>query len=127
MERAMFYGAKPEMFARARRLRQKMTPAERILWERLKKNQLGVRFKPQHPMDIFIADFYCHKLKLVIEIDGEIHNIQKEYDDGRTTEMQYYDIEIIRFTNDEVINSMEKVIEKIKSKIDERKLCASTL
>ncbi len=86
MNREMFYGAGPEIFAKAKILRQKMTTAEKLLWQRLKENQLGYRFKPQHPIDIFIADFYCHALKLVIEVDGQIHDHQKDYDEGRTTE-----------------------------------------
>ena len=64
----MFYGAKPEIFRRARMLRVKMTIEEKLLWNKLKDNQLSFRFKPQHPIDIYIADFYCHALKLVIEI-----------------------------------------------------------
>ena len=54
----MFYGAKVDVFEKARLLRENMTIAEKLLWERLNKNQLGVRFKPQHPVDIFIVDFY---------------------------------------------------------------------
>ena len=78
----------------------------------------GLRFKAQHPIDIFIADFYCHALKLVIEIDGEIHhsNDQKEYDINREAELERFGIKVIRFTNMEVEQDIEKVrreIEKI--------------
>ena len=110
----MFYGAKRTIFQNAYDLRKDMTPAEKVLWERLNKSQLGVRFKAQHPIDIFIADFYCHKYKLVIEVDGEIHLSQVEYDENRTAELERLDLTIVRFTNDEVLNDIDRVIEKIK-------------
>ena len=78
---SMFYGAKRKIFERAKELRENMTDAEKILWTRLKSNQLGVRFKSQHPINIFIVDFYCHKYKLVIEVDGDYHKEQKDYDE----------------------------------------------
>ena len=114
IERTMFYNASPDIFRNAEDLRNNMTEAEEILWERLRKKQLGVRFKAQHPIERFIADFYCHQSKLVIEVDGEIHKYQKEYDDGREAEIEKYEIKILRFTNSEVINDIETVIEKIK-------------
>ena len=110
----MFFGAKRTIFQNAYDLRKDMTPAEKVLWERLNKSQLGVRFKAQHPIDIFVADFYCHKYKLVIEVDGEIHLSQVEYDENRTAELERFDLTIVRFTNDEVFNDIEGVIEKIK-------------
>ena len=114
----MFYNAKPKIFENAKELRNNLTEAEKILWERLKNNQLGVRFKCQHPIDIFIADFYCHKHKLVIEIDGEIHEFQKEYDKGRTAELEKYDLRIIRFSNEEIVQNIDVVIHKIKEAIN---------
>ena len=117
MERQMFYGAKKETFKKAETLRENMTDAEKILWKRLNKNQLGVRFKSQHPISIFIADFYCHQHKLVVEIDGEIHEQQKEYDYGREMEMEKFGIKTIRFSNQEVFLDIENVIAKIKNEI----------
>jgi len=114
---AMFYGANRTIFQNAEVLRKDMTIAEKKLWERLNKSQLGVRFKAQHPIDIFIADFYCHKFKLVVEIDGGIHETQKEYDEGRTAELEKWGLTIIRFTNEEVMNNIEKVMEIIKSQL----------
>jgi very-short-patch-repair endonuclease len=74
-EVSMFYNAKPLIFERAKQLRSDMTQAEQSVWECLKgKKILGMRFRPQHPMDIFIADFYCHPLKLVIEMMVEFIN-----------------------------------------------------
>jgi very-short-patch-repair endonuclease len=98
-----------------------MTKSENILWEKLKKKQIcGIRFRRQHPIDFFIADFYCHDVRLVIEIDGEIHNQQKEYDDGRCAEMEKYSIKVIRFTNSEVENKIDDVIIKIENEIKSR-------
>ena len=117
IERSMFYNASPEIFQKAEMLRKNMTKAETVLWERLRKNQLGVRFKAQHPIERYIVDFYCHNAKLVIEVDGEIHNFQIEYDLGREAELEKYGITVIRFSNKDVINNIEKVIEKIRFRI----------
>ena len=114
---SMFYNAKPHIFEEAKMLRKNMTEAELKLWEKLKgKEMLGLRFRPQHPIDIFIADFYCHPLKLVIEIDGGIHKSrnQKEYDFGREGELENWGIKVIRFTNENVENEMSRVLEDIK-------------
>ena len=79
----------------------------------------GIRFRRQHPISKFIVDFYCHKAKLVIEIDGEIHHQkhQAEIDEGRTYELENLDLKIIRFTNDEVIFNIEKVLSKILKEV----------
>jgi very-short-patch-repair endonuclease len=114
---SMFYNAKPHIFEKAKSLRNNMTNSELKLWEKLKgKQMLGLRFRPQHPIDIFIADFYCHPIKLVIEIDGGIHKTteQKEYDIGRTAELNYWGIEVIRFTNEEIENEIDQVITGIE-------------
>lgn len=113
----MFYNAKPPIFEKAKALRNNMTKAELLLWERLRNNQvLGLRFRAQHPIDVFIADFYCHPLKLVIEIDGGVHADEEQsvYDEGRTAELNNMDIEVIRFSNVEVVNNIDFVVEKIR-------------
>ena len=117
-ERLMFYGANGDTFKKAEALRENMTKSELYLWEYLKENKLlGLRFKRQHPISQFIVDFYCHKVKLVIEIDGEIHNIieNREYDENRTHELEKFQLTVIRFTNDEVFNKIDFVIETIKT------------
>lgn len=114
----MFYGASPDIFEKASLLREIMTPAENFLWQRLKRNQFnGFKFRRQHPVKNFIADFYCHTAKLVIEVDGEIHHsdINKEHDEGRTYEIEKFGIKVIRFKNEEIKTNIEKVIETIKS------------
>jgi len=121
LDKNMYCRAKPVTLETASLLRKRMTYSESLLWEKLKGKQLlGLRFRRQHPIDMFIVDFYCHKAKLVIEIDGEIHLDQIEYDDGREAEIEKYNIKIIRFTNDEVNNNIKVVIQKIESVIKER-------
>lgn len=118
----MFLGAAPILFAYAERLRDNQTPAEELIWKRLSKKQVrNVRFKRQHPLKYFIADFYCHKARLVIEIDGEIHNLpeQFEYDIQRGYELKEHGITILRFTNEEVFSSIEDVIKQIEETIRE--------
>ena len=113
----MFYNAKPHIFEKAKMLRANMTPAEIKIWEKLKGKQvLGLRFRAQHPIDIFIADFYCHSVKLVIEIDGGIHfrKNQHEYDIGREAEISQFGILVIRFTNEEVETNLDQLVEQIK-------------
>jgi very-short-patch-repair endonuclease len=124
----MFYGATPQIFRFAEMLRKKMTPAEIRLWDSLSNNQLlNLKFRRQHPISKFIADFYCHEVKLVIELDGGIHSTsdQKEYDIGRSEELNQYEVTVIRFNNDEVLNEHETVLEKIKSECS-RLLIAKT-
>ena len=117
----MYYGAKSETIEAARLLRESMTFYEKLLWERLKTKQIcGLRFRRQHPIDFFIADFYCHQARLVVEIDGDIHYQKSEYDDGRTAEMERYFIKVIRFTNTEVEKNIESVIKRIKYEVNRR-------
>ena len=114
---SMFYGAKPHIFEKAKFLRKNMTDSELKLWEVLKgKRLLGLRFRSQHPIDIFIADFYCHPVKLVVEVDGGIHKSsdQKEYDIKRTSELNAGGIAVVRFANEEIENDINYVINKIE-------------
>ena len=112
----MFYGANRYIFKNAKELRKNLTVAEMHLWSRLNKSQLGVRFKRQHPINVFIADFYCHKYKLVVEVDGEYHNNEEqlESDKRRTAALEGFGITVIRFTNEEVMNEIDRVVEEIK-------------
>jgi very-short-patch-repair endonuclease len=106
-----------------RELRNNPTPAEKLLWKELRlRNVGGEKFLRQFPIFIeqgfgrkafYIADFYCAKHKLVIEVDGPIHLFKKEYDDNRDLVMQDRGFNVMRFTNDEVIGDVDKVIEKV--------------
>ncbi|MDT0685271.1 endonuclease domain-containing protein [Autumnicola psychrophila] len=119
-DRSMWKGAPRENFARAQQLRANMTADEKLLWERLKQNQLGYRFRWQHPVQKFIVDFYCHELRLVIEVDGGYHqnHEQKKSDAEREKLLEFQDLTIMRFTNEEVTNDIEEVINTIKTKIE---------
>ena len=116
----MFYKADPLIFFKARELRNKLTPAEQIFWLRLKEKFPRYKFRRQHPISIYIADFYCHKLKLVIEIDGSVHDseVAKQNDEKRQNDLESLGLTVIRFTNDQVKNEIELVIKKISSTID---------
>ena len=117
-DKTMYFGAKPVIFERARKLRNKMTHAELVLWERLCKKQIcNKRFRRQHPIEMFIVDFYCHEARLAVEVDGEIHNTKREYDEGRTAEMARYFIKVIRFTNKEIEENTDKVVKEIEAEV----------
>jgi very-short-patch-repair endonuclease len=110
------WDAKPDIFRNAKELRKSMTEAEEMLWKQIRNNKLkGLKFRRQHPLDIFIADFYCHERKLILELDGGIHDTpeQMEYDEGRTAELEEKGFKILRFKNDEVLNDINQVLEKI--------------
>lgn len=118
----MFYGASPELFVKAKQLRRNQTPAEKRLWTYLNANRLGgFRFKAQHPLHQFIADFYCHAARLVIELDGSVHDTleQREYDENRTYMIEEFGIRVIRFRNQEVFSTINSVLEIIKQYLSE--------
>jgi very-short-patch-repair endonuclease len=120
VEKEMYFGAKPKLFEFARAMRKNPTDAERILWTELKKlRSNGIIFRRQHPIDLFIADFYCHSLKIIIEVDGEIHESteERDYDLGRTAELDKHNITVLRFNNEEVLSSTDSVIKRIKQYI----------
>ncbi len=115
----MFHKASPLIFERATALRARMTGAENTLWEHLNKKKLGVKFRRQHPLANYIVDFYCHKLKLVVEVDGGIHEQEeiKMRDKEREGYLKGLGLTIIRFTNNEVLYQINEVLKKIKSYI----------
>jgi len=117
IEKDMFFGAKAEIFNLALRMRKNPTEAEKAMWEILRKfRKSGYPFRRQHPIEFYIADFYCHKLRLVIEVDGEIHSERdiQIHDEGRTGEMERFGIRVIRFTNDQILNNSASVLEQIR-------------
>jgi very-short-patch-repair endonuclease len=113
----MWKGASARIFSNAQKLRMNATEAEEFLWLALRENQLdGLKFRRQHPLSVCIADFYCHKLKLVIEIDGGYHHTKEQMllDEERTTTIEFQGLKVIRFTNDEVLLKLPEVLDKIK-------------
>jgi very-short-patch-repair endonuclease len=115
----MFEGASHLIFENAKQLRKNMTAAEVALWIHLKAGVHGFKFRRQHPIGLYIADFYCHKVRLIVELDGSIHNdiTVKENDERRQIELEKWGNIIIRFTNEEVLRKPEEVLEVITKKI----------
>lgn len=104
----------PEMLERAKKLRREMTPAEKILWKHLKANRLnGLHFRRQQVVHGYYPDFYCHQHELIVEVDGWIHELQKEYDAEREEYLKSLGFRIIRFTNEEVTKNLKGVLQKI--------------
>ena len=119
----MFYGALPILFELARKLRDHQTEAELYLWSQLEHlKYLNVRFKRQHPVLYFVADFYCHKARLVIEVNGGYHDIpeQYKYDKEREHEIEELGLKVIRFTNEQVLFHIENSLKVIEEVIKER-------
>lgn len=95
---------------RAIELRKELTIAERKLWAVIRNDQLGVNFRRQHAIGIYIPDFVCIEKKLIIELDGSQHLEQEEYDKERTKYLATQGYKVIRFWNHDVINNIEGVI-----------------
>jgi len=114
---SMHFGADAFSFEMAEQLRQRMTEAEIILWEALSNKKLdGLKFRRQHAIDRFVVDFYCHKHKLIIELDGDVHLKEdvKLNDINREEELKEHGLKILRFKNEDVFNDLPKVLEKIR-------------
>ncbi len=107
-------GSTPQLDAAARLHRRSITPAERALWQALRGHQLhGLGFRRQHPLGPFIVDFYCPQLKLVIELDGDVHADQADYDAARTEQLAAYGYRVIRFRNEAVLGDLSSVLKRI--------------
>jgi leucyl-tRNA synthetase len=115
-----------EIKKHSQELRQNMTESEKLLWAKIKNRKLaGFKFIRQHPiiykgnlirLNYFIADFYCNEKKLVIELDGPIHEATKEYDEFRDSELENLGIKVLRIKNEELAN-INEVLQKINSYI----------
>jgi cyclase len=115
MKKQMFLGADNLIFRNASALRNNMTSAEMLLWGYLKGNQLGAKFRRQHPLGVYIADFYCHRHKLVIELDGSIHVAMNESERQKSLEAD--GLKILRFKNEQVLHNLEIVLAQIKDEL----------
>ena len=102
-----------------------LTSAEQTFWLCLKQNFREYKFRKQHSISIYIANFYCHKLKLVIEIDGQIHNSEetKLHDEKRQKDLENLNLTVIRFTNEQIKNENERIIELVSSSIKKLTIC----
>jgi very-short-patch-repair endonuclease len=119
MARDKFHRIYPPILQRSRDMRHPLTPAELKVWEKVRNRQLGPKIRRQHPIDRFIADFYCPLVKLIIEIDGDSHvdPDQAAYDLERTSWLEAGGFIVIRFQNDQVQNDLGTVLEIIRMEI----------
>jgi very-short-patch-repair endonuclease len=109
----------PNLKELARKLRMNSTQAEVILWKNIKGKVTGQQFHRQVPIDEFIVDFYCHELKLAVEVDGYTHDYNFDNDEVRQKKLKRYGITIIRFNDEDVKKHLTDVLRGIQSMIDE--------
>ena len=123
--RAMWNTADPVLYQllkdKQNELKGNQTKAESILWQRLRDEQLGVKFWRQHIIDRFIADFVCLSENLIIEADGKIHEVRENEDAERTARLNELGFDVIRFTNDQVLSNIDWVIDEIKKRLAQKK------
>ncbi len=113
---------KQEAVEKARTLRKISTPAEKILWHHLRARKLkGYKFRRQHPIGPFVVDFYCHSASLIIEIDGLIHHYQKDDDIKREDLLESLGGRILRFTNQQVCENLQWVLNVISIHLDKKR------
>jgi very-short-patch-repair endonuclease len=115
----------PKLRQAARELRKNMTDAERLLWSKLRKKQLkGLMFTSQKPLGGYIVDFYCYKANLVVEVDGSQHYSSEgiEYDKVRDECLKNQELKVLRFTNIDVLENIDGVIEVIERNLSENPL-----
>ncbi|PIP18174.1 MAG: cytosine methyltransferase [Parcubacteria group bacterium CG_4_10_14_0_8_um_filter_35_7] len=101
-------------------LRRDLTLAERKLWLRIKDKQTGYKFRRQHSIGPFIVDFYCPELKLIVEVDGDVHAFDKQIRKDKTREqyLKRLNFKIIRYQNNEIIQNIDGVLEDLYRKIN---------
>lgn len=120
-ETPFYHNAKPSLFCFAKENRKKSTAAEKILWQNLKARNLSrYKFRRQHPFDDIIIDFYCHELKLAIEVDGGYHfndSSVQERDFERDKKLALLGIKTLRFSNTQVIKELQTVLSTIKKNL----------
>ncbi len=110
------------LLEKAKEMRANPTLAESTLWQQLKSKKLDIKFRQQHLIEEFIVDFVCLKKKLIIEVDGKIHESQIEKDEQRTKKLENKGYKVVRFTNEEVIEDIDVVIFKIKNELKNREV-----
>jgi|SRR5208282_4428850 len=109
---------------RSRRLRQESTDAARKLWARLRNRQLGFRFRREHPIGPYFADFCCIEAQLIVEVDGQHHDEppQRRYDEERTRFLEQAGFRVLRFWDGEVLKETDSVIRRVTSALAEQKI-----
>ena len=119
------YRTTPELWDKlkplARQMRREPTAAENVLWQHLRNRQLEhIKFRRQHAIDRFIVDFYCAKARLIIEVDGEIHDYTQAEDAIRQEYLESLGLFVLRFSNDDVLHRLESVEEQISAVLSNR-------
>jgi len=125
------HGGRPEIWREAvppyvlelcRQLRARQTPAEAILWEALRNRRLAsFKFRRQHPLGRYVADFYCAAAALIIELDGAVHDRpeQREYDEGRQAELVGRSLTVLRLRNSDVEHNIAEALQRILAQLPE--------
>ena len=111
--------ARLDLKERARSMRHEPTPAEAKMWQLLRGNQLGVKFRRQHSINRYIVDFVCLSHKLIVELDGAGHleSDQADYDQGRTAYLTELEFRVLRFTNEQALTLPRRVLATIKTNL----------
>ena len=104
----------------AREQRKAPTRAEKMLWEAVRRNQLGVRIRRQHPIGDFVLDFYCAELRLAIEVDGPVHDEQEGYDRWRDEQLGKWGIAVLRVSEERVREELPAVLAEIRAELAAR-------
>jgi very-short-patch-repair endonuclease len=117
-------GSNPGALVRAKRLRQRSTLSENVLWERLRDRQfLSLKFRRQVAIGPYVADFYCHERRLVLELDGAVHEEERQraHDQNRDANLSSLGYRVLRFTNEEVLKDTDAVLERIRHYLERPK------
>ncbi len=120
IQRSFHFNSNEESFRRAKALRKDSTSAEKLFWRLVKNRQFeNLKFRRQHPIGSFIVDFYCHEKRLVIELDGSVHEDEfiKQYDKRREQVLKSFGLIIVRFENGDIIRNLDLVIGELREVI----------
>jgi very-short-patch-repair endonuclease len=115
MSKEIEHRINPIILANAQQMRRERPAAEARLWSQLRGKQAGFKFRYQHPINHYIVDFCCMATRLIVEVDGDSHAAQEQYDAARTRWLEQHGWQVLRFTNAEVYESLDGVVEAIIS------------
>ncbi|MBI4082591.1 MAG: endonuclease domain-containing protein [Candidatus Lambdaproteobacteria bacterium] len=106
---------KDRLTKQARALRSAATPAENLLWHALRNRRHGAKFRRQQPIDRFIVDFFCAERRLIIEVDGAVHEASREADALRQSHLEGIGMRVLRFTNANILTDLESVLRQVEA------------
>ena len=119
MKRNTILHYNPSLKLKARRLRIQCTPSETLLWSKIRRKSLGYEFHRQVPIDEYIVDFYCHELRLAIEVDGSSHDDKQDYDLRRQRKLERLGVRFIRYDDEDVKKGIREVMRVLQDVISE--------